>query len=272
MWRLPLLEADGRIANSSNVSSTGERMNPMVVGICCVVRELCSAFVICRCYKQGRRGCSRVKLARRTCYDDPLGEAPSIHETATIKGCTLGRWTEIAARAQLVECEIGDYSYIMNDSDLMYSRVGKFVSVASHARVNPSNHPMWRPTLHHFTYRSRQYGFGPDDEEIFSWRKQDAVEIGHDAWLGHGVIVLPGVTVGTGAVIGAGAVVTADVEPYAVMVGVPARRVRFRFAPKVCEALERMAWWDWPHELIGERLEAFRGRDVREFVERYGSQ
>jgi len=202
--------------------------------------------------------------------ETPLSPEPNVAPDALVVDSDLGRFTEIAERARVVECEIGDYSYVMNDADLMYAKVGKFVSIASHVRVNPSNHPMWRPALHHFTYRSVQYGFGPDDAEIFDWRRGNAVTIGPDVWLGSGVIVLPGLRVGTGAVVGAGAVVTKDVAPYAVMVGVPARKVKDRFPKDVREALLRIRWWDWPHEQIAKALADFRSPDVRDFIRKYG--
>ena len=89
------------------------------------------------------------------------------------------------------------------------ARIGKFANIASHVRINAPNHPVWRATLHHFTYRSNDYW--PDaerDESFFDWRRENAVVIGHDVWIGHGATIMPGVKVGNGAVIGAGAVVT----------------------------------------------------------------
>ncbi|EPR43829.1 phosphonate metabolim protein, transferase hexapeptide repeat family [Desulfovibrio sp. X2] len=193
-----------------------------------------------------------------------------VDPTARVTDSRLGRYCEVAARALLHEVELGDYSYVMNDSDLMYAQVGRFCSIASHVRVNPSNHPMWRPSQHHFTYRPGGYGItAPEDDELFSWRRSDAVTIGHDAWLGHGVIVLPGRSVGIGAVVGAGSVVTRDVPDYAVVVGSPARVVRQRFAPEVAEALLRIAWWDWEHERITAAFADFRGT-AEDFVRRHG--
>lgn len=85
-------------------------------------------------------------------------------------------------------------------------------------RINPGNHPMWRPTQHHMTYRRIAYGFDErDDTELFQWRRDAKVTVGHDVWMGHGAIVLAGVTIGTGAVIAAGAVVSRERrerEPY----------------------------------------------------------
>jgi phosphonate metabolism protein (transferase hexapeptide repeat family) len=115
---------------------------------------------------------------------------------------------------------------------------------------------MDRVTQHHMTYRRVQYGLGAsDDDSFFEWRRADKVTVGHDVWIGHGALLMPGVTVGTGAVIGAGAVVTHDVEPYMIAVGVPARPMRPRFPAEVAEALLKIAWWDWPRELLEQRLD-----------------
>lgn len=195
--------------------------------------------------------------------------AASIHPSAIVTQSSLGAWCEVAARAMLHEVRLGDYSYVMNDSDLMYCTVGKFTSIASHVRVNPSNHPMWRPTQHHFTYRGSKFGLGEDDDAVFDWRREDWVEIGHDVWIGHGAIILPGRSVGTGAVVGAGSVVTRDVPDYAVVAGVPARHIRQRFPDGLAAAMRRIAWWNWGHEEIKAAFAAFQGT-AEDFVRAYG--
>ena len=93
--------------------------------------------------------------------------------------------------------------------------------------------------------------------------------IGHDVWIGHGVIVLPGVTVGNGAVRAAGAVVTKDVAPYTIVGGVPAKPIRARFSQAVVERLQRIAWWDWPFELIMQRLGDFQSADIEALCARW---
>ena len=88
---------------------------------------------------------------------------------------------------------LGDYSYVVNDSDVAYARIGKFCSIAAMTRINPGNHPMDRASQSHFTYRASAYFPGEADEaEFFAWRRSHQVRIGHDVWIGHGAIVLPG--------------------------------------------------------------------------------
>jgi phosphonate metabolism protein (transferase hexapeptide repeat family) len=199
-----------------------------------------------------------------------LGEAPLIHPTAEVRESVLGRYTEVGARTRLNECRLGDYSYIVNDGDMAYTMVGKFCSIAAMTRINPGNHPMWRASQAHFTYRASAYFEGEADEaEFFAWRRAHAVEIGHDVWIGHGAIVLAGRKIGTGAVIAAGAVVTKDVAPYAIVAGNPARMLRQRFSDEIAERLARLAWWDWTHDKLQAALPDFRNSPVEVFLNKY---
>src|SRR5215472_8588824 len=144
------------------------------------------------------------------------------------------------------------------DGSIIYADVGKFCSIASHARINPGNHPMQRVMQHHLTYRRRMYDLGEaDDEAFFDWRRAARVRVGHDVWLGHGAILLPGVQVGNGAVVAAGAVVSHDVAAYSIVAGVPARPIRERFPSHVVEQLEAIAWWDWTREQLEARVDDF---------------
>ena len=197
-----------------------------------------------------------------------LGEEPTIHESCRIIDSQVGSWTELMRGTTLVESTFGDYSYTAGDVSIIYADVGKFCSIASHVRINPGNHPMWRVTQHHATYRRRQYGFGEaDDAEFFQWRRDHRCQIGHDVWIGHGAIVMPGVKVSNGAVIGSGAVVTKDVLPYQVVAGVPARPIRYRFGPHIIRQLQQIAWWDWDRETLESRFEELL--DLDSFLARY---
>lgn len=95
------------------------------------------------------------------------------------------------------------------------------------------------------------------------------VTIGNDVWIGRGARILSGVSIGDGAVIGAHAVVARSVRPYAVVVGNPAREIRRRFADPVVESLLRIAWWEWPDDVILERVDELCHPDVAAFCARY---
>jgi phosphonate metabolism protein (transferase hexapeptide repeat family) len=199
-----------------------------------------------------------------------LSEEPLVHPTADVRDCTLGRYTDIGARTILLETEVGDYSYIVNDSNVAYTKFGKFCSIAAMTRINPGNHPMQRASQAHFTYRASSYFPGEaDDADFFAWRRAHRVVIGHDVWIGHGAIVLPGRSVGDGAVIAAGSIVTKDVAPDTLVAGNPARPVRQRFPGQIASRMMRLEWWHWSHERLRLALPDFRRLSAEEFLDRY---
>lgn len=203
-------------------------------------------------------------------FSRSLGDAPCVHPTARVdEQCVFGSWCEVGERTKLTETTLGDYSYICNDGDVIYTTVGRFCSIAAAVRINPGNHPLGRAALHHFTYRSSLFGLGEDDPAFFDWRRESHVTIGNDVWIGHGVTIMPGVTIGDGAAIGSGAVVTKDVDAFTIVAGVPAKPLRKRFDEATCEKLLALKWWDWPHEVIKERLQDFRALDASTFADRY---
>jgi phosphonate metabolism protein (transferase hexapeptide repeat family) len=199
-----------------------------------------------------------------------LSTIPVVDPTASLTAATLGAYTEVGARTKLLEVELGDYSYVVNDSDIAYAKIGKFTSIAAMTRINPGNHPMDRASQSHFSYRASAYFDGERDEaEFFAWRRAHQVIIGHDVWIGHAAIMLPGRRIGTGAVIGAGAVLAKDIPAYAVAVGNPARVIRQRFSDNTAAGLQQLAWWDWPHERLRAALPDLRSLTAEQFLDKY---
>ncbi|WP_282935206.1 DapH/DapD/GlmU-related protein [Paenibacillus sp. RC67] len=210
-----------------------------------------------------------MKHIHQTHSSMPLSYEPAVHASSHILNSYADEWTSIGPNNNLIDSRIGAYTYTMDDVTINYAEVGKFTSIASHVCINPVDHPMDRVTQHHMTYRCVAFGFAAtDDADIFEWRKGNRVTIGHDVWIGHGAIVMKGVHIGTGAVVGSGAIVTKDIEPYTIVVGVPARPIKKRFSQDIIDALLQIAWWDWPRDLLEERF--FELNDVAGFVKKYG--
>jgi len=195
---------------------------------------------------------------------------PVVHPSAQLRNAKLGRFTVLAERVSFKDSELGDYSYVERHAEIIYAAIGKFCAIASDVRVNALNHPLERVSQHKITYRPNEYFLGKKIDAAFrEWRMGNGVEIGNDAWIGQGAIVLPGVTVGHGAVVGAGAVVTRDVEPYAIVAGVPARFLRWRFEPKVSRRIIALSWWDWEHDRLAEAVDDMRTMEVQAFLEKH---
>lgn len=201
-----------------------------------------------------------------------LSKEPYLHEAVQLTNTELGAYTEIGAHNFIENSKFGDYSYTGQFCFVQNAVIGKFSNIAAMVRIGPTDHPYERPSLHHFTYRQTLYGFGEEDDvPFFEKRFSRQAIIGHDTWIGHGAIIQPGIKVGVGAIVGSGAIVTKDVPPYAIVVGVPAKIIKYRFTDLVIEALQRIQWWDWTYDQLKERVEDFH-LDIAAFIEKYDRQ
>ena len=195
---------------------------------------------------------------------------PRVHSSSLLRDTKLGQFTDVAERVILAECEVGDFTYIERHVEAIYTTIGKFCAIAANARLNALNHPMDRISQHKITYRPNEYfAHAKLDKAFREQRQQACVTIGNDVWIGHGAIILPGISIGHGAVIAAGAVVTKDVDPYAIVAGVPAKRIKWRFTKKIRIRMISFAWWDWSNDKLASAIADMQTLSAMEFLDKW---
>lgn len=144
---------------------------------------------------------------------------------------------------------IGAHSYVNGGTIREQTRIGRFCSIADGVVLGAPNHAIDLLSTHPFATKAPMdstYGFPFRSNKTNS---RNTI-IGNDVWIGVNAIVVEGVKIGTGAIVAAGAVVTKDVSPYAIVGGVPAKVIRYRFPDDVIEKLLESEWWRLPFDML----------------------
>jgi acetyltransferase-like isoleucine patch superfamily enzyme len=170
-------------------------------------------------------------------------------------------FTEAITFSGYSRVSIGAFSYFRSGVVRAPATIGRFCSFGPDLRIGEPNHPVDWLSSSPFQYGTGKFersgllaGFQARDFRRGEKKKIQGgpVVIGHDVWVGAGVIVNRSVTVGHGAILAAGAVVTKDVPPYAIVGGVPAHVIRMRFPAKTVARLLALQWWNYdPMSLSG---------------------
>lgn len=147
----------------------------------------------------------------------------------------------------LVDGNVGYGTYIQEDS-FIFGNIGRFCSIGVGVKVTNWKHPYKSPfasTSPMFYSIRKQSGETFATEQTFE-EYTASVEIGNDVWIGNGAFLVGGIHIHDGAVILAHAVVTKDVPPYAIVGGVPAKVIGYRFDDNTIEFLLNTKWWNKP--------------------------
>lgn len=210
------------------------------------------------------------------CYKDSevknstLGENVIVGNNAIIIDSELESNISINRNNYLLRSKVGMFTYTGIGSSIRSAEVGRFCSLAWNVSIGGGNHnfdrvttsPLWRFNmldgliLNHTENKELAKRYGEFGNCV----------VGHDVWIATNAIIVRGVKIGNGAIIGAGSVVTKDVPPYAIVAGVPAKIIRFRFSDEVISDLEELAWWNWPLEAIREHRELIYNTKVDQEV------
>ncbi|MBN8641824.1 MAG: CatB-related O-acetyltransferase [Flavobacteriales bacterium] len=173
--------------------------------------------------------------------------APDVRENVKLSGFSRGlqNVTFEGKNAVPDRCNFSGKIHIGYATTLGYNNllggnitIGKYCQLGVDVAIHATNHP-----IHHLTTYINSNLF---DGELKQFKEENTITIGHDVWVGHNVIIVGNVTIGNGAILAAGSVVTKDVEPYAIVAGVPAKPLKKRFSEKVISEIEELQWWNLP--------------------------
>lgn len=158
-------------------------------------------------------------------------------------------YNKLAKGSMLNQTELGKFTYVAG-AKIGRAHIGAFCSIGPNVTIGGlGRHPVhWLSTHPAFFSTRMQAGLTfvqADKFEELKW-----VEVGSDVWIGANAIILDGVRIGHGAIVAAGAVVTNDVPPYAIVGGVSAKLIKYRFKPDVIDSLLEWQWWNLSIEKI----------------------
>jgi len=189
----------------------------------------------------------------------------------TVSGCDFEGKSVVGPNTRLYGCKIGRHSYFGGECIFSNVVVGRFCSIGPSVFAGLGRHPTTNvASTHPAFFSAENWGCYETFVTTSTFVEMLPVRIGHDVWIGAKTFIQDGVSIGHGAIIGAGAVVTHDVPPYAIVVGVPAKIIRFRASTEQIARLLQIAWWEWSDDILREH--ATRFNDLGTFIAHFSKE
>lgn len=173
----------------------------------------------------------------------------------------VNKKAKVYGLTKIFDSSIDKYSYVGRKSRIVCADIGKYCSISDDVVVGMGIHPL-KTISTSSLFISKKNGTGYSWTDKTSMNEYKRISIGHDVWIGSKVIVMGGVNIGNGAVVGCGAIVTKDIPDYAVVVGVPAKIIKYRFDPLLIENLLLLKWWDFPENKLNKYISTFQNDNV----------
>lgn len=175
--------------------------------------------------------------------------------------CDISDKATVYRRSRINGVKLGDYSYLGRGTVAHNLTVGKYTSISDFCTIGLPGHPTSAiSTSPIFNSVNNGTRFSFTDKNTYSSPMN--VQIGNDVWVGYGVMIVKNVTIGDGAIVAAGAVVTKDVPPYAIVGGVPAKIIKYRFPQEIIQRLMEIKWWDLPESLLKNNISLFQQENI----------
>lgn len=165
---------------------------------------------------------------------------------SSIYNCRFGYHNIVYDNTLMVNVTIGDYSYVGGESKIFNTLIGKFCSLGPELRIGLGRHPIHLKSTFPGFYSDKDLSYGVKKEYDNEEPEYLPIIIGNDVWIGARAMILDGVCIGDGAIVAAGAVVTKDVPPYAIVGGVPAKVIKYRFDQNTIQKMLTEKWWESP--------------------------